>query len=67
MAADACDRLVWLGPFTHAEAWSESCPPREALGARCLEDRPAPLGAKQDFSIFSSFFFPSFFGLGFRV
>ena len=43
MGADARDRLVWLGPFTHAEARSESCPPREALGARCLEDRPALL------------------------
>jgi hypothetical protein len=44
MAADVRDRLVWLGPFTHAETRSESCPPREALGVRCLADRPAPLG-----------------------
>jgi hypothetical protein len=44
MGADARNRLVWLGPITHAEARSESCPPREALGVRCLEDRPALLG-----------------------
>jgi len=31
-------RLVWLGSITHAKARSESCPPCEALGARCLED-----------------------------
>ncbi len=44
MGADASNHLVWLGPITHAEARSESCPPREALGVRCLEDRPALLG-----------------------
>jgi hypothetical protein len=37
-------RLVWLGSITHAKARSESCPPCEALGVRCLEDRPALLG-----------------------
>ncbi len=44
MAADVRDRLEWLEPSIHAEARSESCPPREALGVRCLEDRPALLG-----------------------
>jgi hypothetical protein len=34
LTVDARDRLVWLGPFTHAAAHSESCPPR---GAWCLE------------------------------
>jgi hypothetical protein len=42
--ADAHNRLVWLGPITQAKARSESCPPRETLGVRCLEDRPALLG-----------------------
>ncbi len=44
LAADARDRLEWLGPFTHAKQLSESCPSREALGVRCLEDRSALLG-----------------------
>jgi hypothetical protein len=37
LAADVRAYLVWLGPFTHATARSESCPPREALGARCVD------------------------------
>jgi hypothetical protein len=43
LAADVRDRLVWLGPFTHAAARSELCPPLEALGAWSPEARPALL------------------------
>jgi hypothetical protein len=38
-AAYVRDHLKWLRPITHAEALSESCPAREALGvsSSCLD------------------------------